>query len=87
MLKALRRGYKVRNPETEVHLVFFVNDLKLLAGGGEDLEVRLREKKKLSKDICMEFGLEKCAKEVFTDGIYSFSENIEIKPDLEIKQL
>ena len=68
MLKSKNIGYnlgKVRGERTEIELIshlLFMDDLKLYAENDEKLNELVQIVHNFSKDICMEFGLDKCSK-------------------------
>ena len=69
-------GYALGTGQKVINHLLFMDDLKLYAGKKGDLEKLLRTVHSFSKDIGMEFGMEKCAvlvmevgKKVECDGI------------------
>ena len=78
-------GYKIFD-RTISHL-FYMDDLKLFAKNDHDLEGLLTTVKQFSEDICMEFGLDKCAKATFIRGKISKRPSINIDIDTTIKEL
>jgi hypothetical protein len=55
-------GYQVHGAERKISHLLYINDLKLLCRSKEDLDNEIKIVKAISKDINMNFGLEKCAK-------------------------
>lgn len=60
MLRNLAAGYKVTPTHKVTHL-FYVDDLKTFAANKEQQKTQLETVKRFSDDICMEFGVDKCA--------------------------
>ena len=63
LLNETRYGYKLRGKN--INHLFYMDDLKIFASNDGELEGMLKTIKKFSKDIGMEFGLNKCAKASF----------------------
>ena len=64
-----------------------MDDLKLFAKNDQQLEGLLTTVKEFSNDICMEFGLDKCAKATFKRGKLISSAGIKLDVDTTIKEL
>ena len=64
-----------------------MDDLKLFAKNDQHLEGLLTTVKEFSKDICMDFGLDKCAKATFVKGKLQNSTAINLDFDTTIKEL
>ena len=60
LLKRERQGYKFGSEGKTMNHLLFMDDLKLYAKNEGDLEVLLNLVRVVSKDIGMEFGLDKC---------------------------
>jgi len=54
-------GYQVHGTETKISHLLYMDDLKLLGRNESDLENEIKIVQTISKDINMNFGLEKCA--------------------------
>ena len=78
-------GYKIS--EKSISHLFYMDDLKLYAKNDSDLEGLLQIVKSYSDDICMEFGLEKCAKATFKRGKLVSTSHVQLDNDTKIKQL
>ena len=78
-------GYQVDN--TKISHLFFMDDLKLYTKNDDQLETQLQNVKMFSDDICMSFGLEKCAKATFKRGKLLISSPIKLDLKTEIKNL
>ena len=78
-------GYKIK--EQKINHLFYMDDLKLYGKNDNELEGSLKTVKKLSDDIGMEFGLDKCAKATFKKGRLEKSSPIEIDIKTTIREL
>ncbi|KAL7634727.1 UNVERIFIED_CONTAM: hypothetical protein RMT77_015104 [Armadillidium vulgare] len=90
LINNLQNGYRV-NPRSEkspkiISHLFYMDDLKLYAPNRQEITKQIEVVKKFSKDICMEFGLEKCAFLTLKKGRRIESENITIE-EITIRQL
>lgn len=79
-------GYETRSGKKINHL-FYMDDLKTYAKNDMEQTGILHTVKTFSDDICMEFGLDKCAKATFKKGKLRQSENIQIDIDTSIQAL
>jgi len=90
MINNLENGYKIsaRNEKKvkQISHLFYVDDLKLFASNKEENIRKVDMVKRFSTDICMEFGLDKCAFLTLRKGRRINSENI-IIDHTTIKQL
>ena len=64
-----------------------MDDLKLFAKNGKDLEGLLNIVKEFSNDIGMEFGLDKCAEAPFVTGKLKKTSSINLDIDIAIRDL
>jgi len=64
-----------------------MDDLKLIAKSGQELQKQIQTIKTFSDDIHMEFGLEKCANIAFKRGKLVHSQNFVIDINREIQEL
>ena len=78
-------GFRVFD-RTISHL-FYMDDLKLFAKNDQDLEGMLTTVRQFSEDICMEFGLDKCAKATFHRGRIHKTSSIALDIETTIKEL
>ena len=85
LLNSNNCGYKIYD-ETISHL-FFMDDLKLYTKNDDHLETQLNVVKMFSDDICMSFGLDKCAKASFKRGKLKYSPPVKLDLKSEIKSL
>lgn len=70
-----------------INHLFYMDDLKLFAKNDQQLEGLLTTVSEFSKDICMEFGLDKCAKATFVKGKLKESDSIIVDLETAIKEL
>jgi hypothetical protein len=61
-------GYQVHGTGGKISHLLYMDDLKLLSRSEDNLENELQIVKAISKDITMNFGLEKCARICFKKG-------------------
>ena len=78
-------GYKIQN-RTVSHLLY-MDDLKLYGKNDEQLQGLVEIVKRISDDIGMEFGLDKCAKVTFKRGKIISASNIDLDINTTIKEL
>ena len=64
-----------------------MDDLKLIAKSEEEIQKQIQTVKNFSDDICMEFGLHKCAKITFKKGKLTHLQNLVIDINREIQEL
>ena len=85
---SLSRSRKKTDQAMELisHLLF-MDDLKLYAGNEKGLDILIRKVHAFSRDIGMEFGLEKCAKSVIKKGKKVPGQNLEIEDGKFVEDL
>ena len=81
ILSDLNKGYKLYREERDVNHLLYMDDLKLYARNEKMLTEMISTVNIFSQSICMEFGLEKCAKINITRGKVSHRENINPDPE------
>jgi len=86
-LNSLNTEHEEHTTKTKMSHLLYVDDLKLIAKSGEELQKQIQIVKNFSDDIHMDFGLEKCAKIAFKSGKLVHSQNIEIDSSREIQEL
>ncbi|KAI5731018.1 hypothetical protein M8J77_003330 [Diaphorina citri] len=88
MLNNSRIGYKLRNQETKVNHLLYMDDVKLYANNERRLNTLIEIVKTFSDDIGMKFGLDKCAKVIIDKGKVRQRDNIlEEESTLSIREL
>jgi len=85
MLNNTGHGYEVQGKKIS-HL-FYMDDLKTFAKNDNQQEGLLQTVKVFSDDICMQFGLDKCAKATFRKGKLTSTSDIHLEQDTIIKEL
>ena len=55
-------GYQVHGTERKISHLLYMDDLKLLGGNENELKNEMKIVQTISKDMNMNFGLEKCAR-------------------------
>ena len=78
-------GYQIY--DRVINHLFYMDDLKLFAKNDQQLEGLLSTVKAFSDDICMDFGLDKCAKATFVKGKLRKTTSIELDINTTIKEL
>ncbi|XP_030762164.1 uncharacterized protein LOC115886977 [Sitophilus oryzae] len=80
-------GYNITGQNKRIHHLLYMDDLKLFAKDDKGLDRLLQITKSFSSDICMEFGLNKCAKVRFHRGKLATSENMNSETFQRVKSL
>jgi hypothetical protein len=83
----LNMGYEEHTTKTKISHLLYMDDLKLLHKSEEELQKQIQTVTTFSDDICMEFGLDKCAKIVFKKGKLVHSQNLVVDINREIQEL
>ena len=68
----------IKSTRKSINHLFCMDDLKLFAMDGHELKRLLQTVKKISDDIGMKFGLEKCTKATFLKRRLDKSTSIEL---------
>ena len=93
ILKKKEIGYNLGNARGEkstqekINPLFFMDDLKLYADNNEHLNELVKTVHHFSKDICMEFGLEKCSKCTVRNGKKANAQNLHLEDGGQIEDL
>ena len=69
ILKGESKGYKLCNTGKLVNHLLFMDDLRLYASSQRELDSLVKVVESYSRDIGMEFGMDKCAVLVMKDGM------------------
>jgi hypothetical protein len=83
-LNKLNTGYEEHTTKTKISHQLYMDDLKLIAKSGIELQKQIQTIKTFSDDIHMDFGLENCAKITFKRGKLTYSQNLVIDINREI---
>jgi len=86
-LNKLNTGYEEHTTKTKISHLLYMDDLKLIAKSEEEIQKQIQTVKNFSDDICMEFGLHKCAKTTFKKGKLTHLQNLVIDINREIQEL
>uniref|UniRef100_A0A8C6P0Q3 Reverse transcriptase domain-containing protein n=1 Tax=Nothobranchius furzeri TaxID=105023 RepID=A0A8C6P0Q3_NOTFU len=85
MLNNSEHGYEVQGKK--INHLFYMDDLKTYAKNDNQQEGLLQIVKLFSDDICMQFGLDKCAKVTFKKGKLTSTSNIQLDQETVIMEL
>jgi len=80
-------GYHVNGTERKINHLFYTDDLKLLGRNENDLKNEIKIVPTISKDINMNFGLEKCARICLKRGSVQSKMHVGSKFEKDIKEL
>ena len=80
-------GYQVHGTERKISHLFYVDELKLLGRNENDLKNEIKIMQTISKDINMNFGLEKCARICLKRGSVQSKMHIGSTFDNDIKEM
>ena len=78
ILKENKAGFKFGNAGESLNHLLFMDDLKLYASNKSELDVLVKEVHAYSSDICMEFGMDKCATLITVKGTRVSSEGVKL---------
>lgn len=87
ILNKLKAGYKIKDSETNINHLLYMDDLKYMCTSLTQLRLITTTIQQFSTDIKMEFGLDKCAVAYFNKGELERIENIELEGTQSIKSL
>lgn len=87
VLRKTGMGYQTSKSATKISHLLYMDDLKLYAKSDNELESLLNTVRIFSKDICMEFGLDKCAILTLKRGKVDHTEGITLPDNSTIKQV
>ena len=68
ILRKFTAGYKLSRSQEKINHLMYMDDIKLFAKYGKELETLIHTVKIYSQDIGMEFGIEKCVMFVMKSG-------------------
>ena len=71
-------GYKISRSQENINYLMCMDDIKLFAKNGKELETLKHAVKIYSQDLGMEFGIEKCAKLVMKSGKRHITDRVEL---------
>jgi hypothetical protein len=79
-------GYQVHGTERKISHLLYMDDLKLLGRSENDLQNEIKIVQTISKDINMNFGLEKCARICLKRGRIQSKMHIESTFENDVKE-
>ena len=83
----MKDGYHLRKNRPRVNHLLYMDDLKLYAKDKKELNTLIQTVRVFSKDIGMDFGIEKCAMIQMKRGKFVMSEGIELPNGKKIRSL
>ena len=87
ILKKCTAGYKLGRSQKKVNHLMYMDNIKLFAKNEKELETLIHTVRIYSRDIGMEFGIEKCAMLVMKSGKWHLTDGIELPNKDKIKSL
>ena len=87
ILRKCTAGYKLSRSQEKVNHLMYMDDLKHFAKNEKDLETQINTVRIYSRDIGMEFGIEKCAMLVMKSGKRHLTDGMELPNKDKIKTL
>ena len=77
ILRDAKQGYTLK-PGNKINHLLYVDDLKLYAKNEKDLTALIETVRIFTTDICMEFRLEKCAKQIIQRGNIKITDRLNL---------
>ena len=87
MLKKCTTGCKLNRSQEKVNHLMYMDDIKLFAKNEKELETLINTIRIYSRDIGMEFGIEKCAMLIMKSGKRQLTDGMELPNKDKIKTL
>ena len=87
VLKMTKHGYEFAKNREKINHLLYMDDLKLYAKSEKELDSLIQTVRVFSKDIGMQFGIEKCSTLVLKRGKRIKSDGIKMPDDKVIKSL
>ena len=87
VLKKTKHGYEFAKNREKINHLLYMDDLKLYAKSEKELDSLIQTVRVFSKDIGMQFGIEKCSTLVMKRGKRIKSDGIKMPDDTVIKSL
>lgn len=85
ILRASTSGYQLSKNKEKINHLLYMDDLKLYGKNEKEVDSLVQTVRVFSNDICMDFGIDKCATLVVKRGTLSKSEGICLPDDRVIK--
>ena len=86
-LRKYTEDYKFTKLQEKINLPMYMDDFKMFAKNGKELNTLIQTIRTYSQDIEMEFGKEKCATLIMKSGKRGITEGIELPKEERIKSL
>ena len=87
ILRKCTVGYKLSRSQEKVSHLMYMDDIKLFAKNEKELETLIYTVRIYSRDLGMEFGIEKCAMLVMKSGKQQLTDGMELPNQDKIKML
>ena len=87
ILRKCTAGYKLSRSQEKVNHLMYMDDIKLFAKNENELEILMHTVRIYSRDIGMEFGIDKCAILVMKSGKRQLADRMELPNKDKIKTL
>ena len=87
LLNDMKDGYHLGKNRPKVNHLLYMDDLKLYAKDKKELDTLIQTVRVFSKDIGLDFGIEKCAMIQMKRGKFVMSEGIELPNGKKIRSL
>lgn len=87
LLNSLKVGYEIKDTNSCISHLIYMDDLKLTCRSKVQMSQMMNVVTEFSKDINMNFGIEKCATANFKNGELTYSEHLNIGDNQIIKTL
>ena len=87
ILRNCTAGYKLSKSREKINHLMYIDDVKLFAKNGKELETLIPTVRIYSQDIGMEFGIEKCVMLVIKSGKRHITEEVELPNQVVIGTL
>ena len=87
ILRKCTAGYKLSRSQEQIYHLLYIDDIKLLAKNEKELETLIHTVRIYSRDIGMEFGIDKCAMLVLKSGKRHLTDGLELPNHDKIRAL
>ena len=87
VLGKMKASYKFSSNGEQINHLMFMDDIKLYAKNESELDALVQSVRVVSNDICMEFGVQKCAMLVIKQGKVIESNGIDLPNNETIKSI
>ena len=87
VLRKTEMGYQLKKNDRKINHLLFMDDLKLYGKNEQEINALVQLVRIMSKDVGMEFGIEKCAVLVMKRGVVVQNDGIVLPDDQVIKNV